>query len=68
MGDVHTDPKPTLTEHDRICVEPDCGAWLSRYNDGAHCALHAPMQVPRTRGRKIWNGRCRLVWVPDLPT
>ena len=37
----------------RICKDPDCGTRLSIYNDGAHCALHAPMVVPRTRGKKL---------------
>ena len=29
------------------------GAWTSIYNDGKACSLHAPMVVPRTRGRKL---------------
>jgi hypothetical protein len=37
---------------DRVCETPDCSTRLSRYNDGKHCSLHAPMVVPRTRGRK----------------
>jgi len=37
----------------RVCEEPDCGTRLSIYNDGTRCSLHAPMQVPRTRGRKV---------------
>ena len=36
----------------RVCVEDGCATVLSRYNDGEHCALHAPMQVPRMRGVK----------------
>jgi hypothetical protein len=37
----------------RVCAEPGCRTRLSIYNDGAHCSLHAPMVVPRTRGKKI---------------
>lgn len=53
MGDVDAEPRPRRSAETRVCVEPDCRTVLSRYNDGAHCALHAPMQVPRTRGRKV---------------
>ena len=35
----------------RCCEEPGCGAVLSRYNDMEFCALHAPMVVPRMRGK-----------------
>lgn len=37
---------------ERVCLTIGCGTRLSRYNDGKHCSLHAPMVVPRTRGRK----------------
>ena len=37
----------------RTCAEAGCRTQLSIYNSGKHCALHAPMLVPRTRGRKI---------------
>ncbi len=37
----------------RVCREDSCETKLSVYNDGAFCSLHAPMVVPRTRGRKI---------------
>lgn len=37
----------------RVCKEPACGVRLSIYNNGKFCALHQPMQVPRTRGKKI---------------
>jgi hypothetical protein len=36
----------------RVCVREGCETRLSIYNDGDHCGLHAPMVVPRTRGRK----------------
>jgi hypothetical protein len=36
----------------RVCREEGCETRLSVYNDGAFCSLHAPMVVPRTRGRK----------------
>ena len=37
----------------RVCDEEGCATRLSIYNDGSFCALHAPMETPRTRGRKI---------------
>lgn len=37
----------------RVCVAEGCTTRLSVYNHGKHCNLHAPMEVPRTRGRKI---------------
>jgi hypothetical protein len=37
----------------RVCDDPGCETKLSIYNDGRHCSLHAPMVVPRTRGRKL---------------
>jgi hypothetical protein len=37
----------------RVCAEEGCGTRLSIYNEGRHCSLHAPMVVPRTRGRKL---------------
>ena len=37
----------------RVCREESCATKLSVYNDGAFCSLHAPMVVPRTRGKKL---------------
>lgn len=37
----------------RVCKEPGCDTRLSIYNNGKFCYAHEPMQVPRTRGRKI---------------
>ncbi len=37
----------------RVCGEDGCETKLSVYNDGAFCSLHAPMVVPRTRGKKL---------------
>ena len=37
----------------RVCHEAGCGTRLSIYNGGKYCARHAPMSVPRTRGKKI---------------
>jgi hypothetical protein len=37
----------------RVCERDGCETKLSIYNDGSHCSLHAPMVVPRTRGRKL---------------
>lgn len=53
MAEPDRDLVRSLVERARECREPGCRTVLSRYNDGVHCALHAPMQVPRTRGRKL---------------
>jgi hypothetical protein len=37
----------------RVCEREGCSTRLSIYNDSSHCSLHAPMTVPRTRGKKI---------------
>jgi hypothetical protein len=37
----------------RVCNEPECETILSMYNDTKFCAQHAPLTVPRTRGKKI---------------
>ena len=37
----------------RVCREDGCWTALSVYNDTAWCSLHAPMVVPRTRGKKL---------------
>ncbi len=37
----------------RVCREEECGTKLSVYNDGSFCSIHAPMVVPRTRGKKL---------------
>jgi len=37
----------------RVCAEQGCNTMLSIYNKGKFCYSHEPMQVPRTRGRKI---------------
>lgn len=37
----------------RICDDPGCSTVLSRYNDQAGCSLHAPMVVPRMRGKVL---------------
>jgi hypothetical protein len=37
----------------RTCREPGCATILSIYNDGSYCSQHAPMIVPRVRGKKI---------------
>jgi hypothetical protein len=41
----------SLSPGGRVCAEPGCGTRLSVYNDLDHCAVHAPMVVPRMRGR-----------------
>ncbi|GJM37324.1 MAG: hypothetical protein DHS20C19_06910 [Acidimicrobiales bacterium] len=37
----------------RVCGEVGCEAKLSIYNDQEFCALHAPMVVPRMRGKVL---------------
>jgi hypothetical protein len=37
----------------RVCKDPTCDTILSMYNDSKFCAQHAPLTVPRTRGKKI---------------
>ncbi|MDG2025833.1 MAG: hypothetical protein P8J50_01870 [Acidimicrobiales bacterium] len=37
----------------RVCGEPECEAQLSIYNEQEFCALHAPMVVPRMRGKVL---------------
>ena len=37
----------------RVCLEGDCETQLSRYNDQEYCSLHAPMVVPRMRGKVL---------------
>ena len=41
------------SSHGRVCAEVDCATRLSVYNDGDHCSLHAPMVVPRMRGKVL---------------
>jgi hypothetical protein len=48
-----TEGRPRRSKPGRVCREEGCSTKLSVYNDGAHCSLHAPMVVPRTRGKKI---------------
>ena len=42
-----------VSEEGRVCLEPDCETQLSRYNDQSFCLLHAPMVVPRMRGKVL---------------
>lgn len=42
-----------VSEEGRICLDPDCETQLSRYNDQEFCSLHAPMVVPRMRGKVL---------------
>ncbi len=37
----------------RVCQEPECETRLSVYNEQDFCSLHAPMVVPRMRGRVL---------------
>jgi hypothetical protein len=37
----------------RVCGEPACDTRLSVYNDQEFCSLHAPMVVPRMRGKVL---------------
>jgi len=45
------DRPPQRFAPDRVCAERDCGAYLSVYNQGSYCSLHAKEAV-RVRGRK----------------
>lgn len=42
-----------VSDDGRVCLEPDCGTQLSRYNEQEFCSLHAPMVVPRMRGKVL---------------
>ncbi len=42
-----------VQEDGRVCLEVSCGTQLSRYNDQEYCSLHAPMVVPRMRGKVL---------------
>ncbi|MGI9603799.1 MAG: hypothetical protein ACR2QE_18085 [Acidimicrobiales bacterium] len=42
-----------LSTAGRVCLESDCQTRLSIYNDLEFCSLHAPMVVPRMRGKVI---------------
>jgi hypothetical protein len=54
MDDVTAPPRSRRRARaGRVCRAEGCGTRLSVYNDGAFCSLHAPMVVPRTRGRKV---------------
>ncbi len=37
----------------RVCAESGCETRLSVYNDQEFCSLHAPMVVPRMRGKVL---------------
>ncbi|NIR39031.1 MAG: hypothetical protein GWN79_17245 [Actinobacteria bacterium] len=37
----------------RVCGETGCETRLSVYNDQDFCSLHAPMVVPRMRGKVL---------------
>lgn len=58
MADSRRDDVPTpadgprTSERGRVCAEPGCGTRLSIYNPGELCFRHAPMVIPRIRGRK----------------
>ena len=42
-----------MSDRGRVCGEPGCDTCLSVYNDQDFCALHAPMVVPRMRGKVL---------------
>ncbi|MDH3705242.1 MAG: hypothetical protein OES57_04210 [Acidimicrobiia bacterium] len=42
-----------LSASGRTCLESGCGTRLSIYNDLDFCSLHAPMVVPRMRGKVL---------------
>ena len=41
------------SQQGRVCGEPGCETQLSVYNDQEFCSLHAPMVVPRMRGKVL---------------
>ncbi len=46
------DQPPQRFAPGRVCEEPDCWAYLSVYNKGSYCSLHAKGEV-RLRGKRI---------------
>ena len=40
-----------IADAGRVCGEVGCSTTLSVYNEQDFCALHAPMVVPRMRGK-----------------
>ncbi len=42
-----------LSSMGRVCGESGCETRLSVYNDQDFCSLHAPMVVPRMRGKVL---------------
>ncbi len=44
---------PKATDERRVCIQADCETVLSRYNKREFCFAHAPVQVPRLRGRVV---------------
>ncbi|HVA05486.1 MAG TPA: hypothetical protein VNG12_01975 [Acidimicrobiales bacterium] len=56
---AHEEP-PRRFAPGRVCGENACGTKLSVYNDGYFCSLHAPGEVPRMRGKKVfWPRRTK---------
>lgn len=53
MGErfTSTDRQSAPASEGRVCQDPGCSTRLSIYNDMDFCSLHAPMVVPRMRGK-----------------
>ena len=44
---------PKATDERRVCIQTECDTVLSRYNKREFCYAHAPVKVPRIRGRVL---------------
>lgn len=47
---------PKAVDERRVCGQSDCTTVLSRYNKRDFCYAHAPVQIPRLRGRVVAEG------------
>lgn len=47
------EPSTEVGAPGRVCGEVGCETRLSIYNDQDFCSLHAPMVVPRMRGKVL---------------
>jgi hypothetical protein len=47
---------PKAVDGRRVCGQSDCVTVISRYNKRDFCYAHAPVQIPRLRGRVVPEG------------
>jgi len=54
VGEVYNnhDRPPRKFAPGRVCREPNCGVYLSIYNEGNYCSRHNLSVKPRIRGRR----------------